>query len=125
MNKKKINTDEWTDEDYDNFLDYLEDLDDLNDNLECEEDDEKEITNYINEEVIEDFDNQVINLKPKKISDNLKNITFGINDENGSSFTFGLNGINLKLNSKTIKDTFKSIQYNNLKRKYNKLKKKK
>ena len=120
MNKEKINTDKWTDEDYDNFLDYLEDLDDLNDDLECEEDDEKEITNYINEEVIEDFDNQVINLKPKKISDNFKNITFGINDENGSSFTFGLNGINLKLNSKTIKDTFKSIQYNNLKRKYNK-----
>jgi len=132
MNEEKefngvVNTENFTDEDYDNFLDYLEDIKDLD-----EEKDEEIID--INDDLDDDSNEvEVYNLVSVRNQEEKKQsgVNFEMKNKNGSKINISNDGINLNISLDSIvsginslSQSIKEAKYNNIKRQNKLLKKK-
>jgi len=130
MSKEKefngvVDTENFTEDDYDDFLDYLEDLDDLEEDddigpdPDLDDDDDDDDSNEV-----EVFD--IIQApKQKKAVPNIMNgVNINMNDHNGSSVNINKDGISFNISLGSIIDGLSSVntavkdaRYKSMKRK--------
>lgn len=133
--ENEFDTMDWNEEDYNNFLDYLEDIDDLEGDPDCDEEDdddmnevevydrhssylskERDVYNEVKRRTLTEFKNDLFSASLTE-DNNERNLNI---DANGNKFSISVNSIGKLIND--INNGIIRAQNRSLKRKVDRLK---